>query len=192
MAGIKSFKADYQGQLLLATPQMTDLRFEQAVILVCSHSSEGAMGIIVNKPTIELKFDEILKQLKISPKNQSLNKEIYFGGPVEFGRGFVVHSADYVVPNVSIHIQQEYCLTANLEILEDMANGCGPQESILALGYAGWGPGQLEEELLCANWLICEPDQHLIFSLQSEKKWNGGLKKLGVSPSHLATLSGSA
>lgn len=192
MADIKSFEADYQGQLLLATPKMVDFRFEQAVILICSHSGEGAMGIIVNKPTVEIKFDEILKQLRIRSKNKFIDQEIYFGGPVEFGRGFILHSADYVVPNVSIHIQQEYCLTANIEIIEDMANGCGPQKSILALGYAGWGPGQLEDELLCDNWLMCESDPHLIFSLQSEKKWNGGLKKLGVSPSHLATLSGSA
>ena len=192
MTEIKTNKIDYQGQLLLATPKMTDFRFERAVILICSHNTEGAMGIIVNKPTLELKFDDILEQLKISPQKKPTNQNIYFGGPVEFGRGFVVHSSDYDVPNVSINIQEEYYLTASIEILEDMANGCGPKESILALGYAGWGPGQLENELLCDSWLMCDPDPNLIFSLHSEAKWNSGLKKLGVNPSHLATIGGSA
>ena len=192
MANIKSLGSEYQGQLLLATPKMTDFRFEKAVVLICSHSGEGAMGIIVNKPAIELKFDHILKQLKINPKTQVFNQEIYFGGPVEFGRGFVVHTTDYDVPNVSINIQEEYYLTACIEIIEDMANGCGPKDSLLALGYAGWGPGQLENELLSDSWLMCDPDPHLIFSLKSEAKWNSGLKKLGVNPSYLATLGGSA
>jgi putative transcriptional regulator len=192
MTNMRTLKSDYQGQLLLATPKMADFRFEKAVILICSHSGEGAMGIIINKPTIELRFEDILKQLKISPKNQTVKKEIYFGGPVEFGRGFVVHSPDYDVPNVSVNIQEEYYLTASIEILEDMANGCGPKESILALGYAGWGPGQLENELLSDSWLMCNPDPNLIFSLHSEFKWKSGLNKLGVNPSHLATSSGSA
>ena len=192
MTDIKTTKTDYQGQLLLATPKMTDFRFERAVILICSHNTEGAMGIIVNKPTQELKFDDILEQLKIIPQKKVTNHKIYFGGPVEFGRGFVVHSSDYDVPNVSINIQDEYYLTASIEILEDMANGCGPKKSILALGYAGWGPGQLENELLFDSWLMCDPDPNLIFSLHSEIKWNSGLKKLGINPSHLATIGGSA
>ena len=192
MTEIKTTKKDYQGQLLLATPKMTDFRFERAVILICSHNTEGAMGIIVNKPTLELKFDDILEQLKIIPQKKATNQKIYFGGPVEFGRGFVVHSSDYDVPNVSINIQEEYYLTASIEILEDMANGCGPKESLLALGYAGWGPGQLEKELLFDSWLMCDPDPNLIFSLHSETKWNSGLKKLGINPSHLATIGGSA
>ena len=192
MANTKTLYSDYQGQLLLATPKMMDFRFEQAVILICSHSNEGAMGVIINKPTVELKFDDMLKQLKINLKGQTVNQEIYFGGPVDFGRGFVVHSSDYDVPNVSINIQDEYYLTASIEILEDMATGCGPKNSILALGYAGWGPGQLENELLCDSWLICDPDPNLIFSIHPSAKWSGGLKKLGVKPSHLATLSGSA
>ena len=121
-----------------------------------------------------------------------LNKEIYFGGPVEYGRGFVVHTPDYDVPNISINIQEKYCLTASIEILEDIANGSGPRDSLLALGYAGWGPGQLESELLSDSWLMCDPDPDLIFSLHSETKWKRGLKKLGVNPSHLATLGGSA
>ena len=192
MTKIKDYYANYQGQLLLATPKMLDFRFEKSVILICSHTGKGAMGIIVNKPTIELTFGDILKQLKINSKNQIINKEIYFGGPVEYGRGFVVHSTDYDVPNVSINIQEEYRVTASIEILEDIANGHGPKDSLLALGYAGWGPGQLESELLLDSWLMCDSDPELIFSLQSETKWKSGLEKIGVNPSKLATLGGSA
>ena len=182
----------YQGQLLLATPKMADFRFEKAVILICSHNEDGAMGIIVNKPTQELKFEDILDQLKIDTKVVSGDHEIYFGGPVEYGRGFVVHSSDYDSSDTSITIREEYFLTASKEILEDIANGRGPKNSLLALGYAGWGPGQLERELLSDSWLMCDPDPNLVFTLKPEFKWNDGLKKLGVSPSHLATFSGSA
>jgi putative transcriptional regulator len=192
MTKIKDYYSNYQGQLLLATPKMLDFRFEKSVILICSHTGKGTMGIIVNKPNIELKFGDILKQLKINSRNQIINKEIYFGGPVEYGRGFVVHSTDYDVPNVSINIQEEYRVTASIEILEDIANGHGPKDSLLALGYAGWGPGQLESELLLDSWLMCDADPDLIFSLQSETKWKSGLEKIGVNPSKLATLGGSA
>ena len=116
--------SDYQGQLLLATPKMSDYRFEKAVILICSHNLEGAMGIIVNKPTFELKFEDILIQLKIDSKSSGDHKNIYFGGPVEFGRGFVVHSSDYDISDASITIRDEYFLTANKEILEDILFNC--------------------------------------------------------------------
>ena len=184
--------SDYQGQLLLATPKMTDFRFEKAVILICSHSADGAMGIIVNKPTVELKFDEVLRQLEINTKTVENHHKIFFGGPVEYGRGFVVHSSDYEASESSVTIRDEYFLTANKEILEDIAKGCGPRNSLLALGYAGWGPGQLENELFSDSWLMCDPDPDLVFSLRPEFKWNDALKKLGVNPSHLATFGGSA
>ncbi len=192
MAQFEQFVSEYQGQLLLATPKISDFRFEKAVILICSHSVDGAMGIMVNKPTLELKFKDILTQLKIDPKIIRGNPKIFFGGPVEYGRGFVVHSSDYDNRDTSISIKDDYFLTANKEILEDIANGCGPKNSLLALGYAGWGPGQLESEIFSDSWLICDPDPNLIFSSKPELKWNDGLNKLGVNPSHLSTLGGSA
>ena len=192
MVELEDMMLDYQGQLLLATPKMTDFRFEKAVILICSHSAKGAMGIIVNKPTLELKFEDILTQLQIDTKISGNNQNIYFGGPVEYGRGFIVHSPDYNSSNASITIREEYFLTASKEILEDIANGCGPKNSLLALGYAGWGPGQLEREIFSDSWLICDPDPDLVFTLKPELKWSDGLKKLGVKPSHLATFGGSA
>ena len=184
--------SDYQGQLLLATPKMTDFRFEKAVILICSHNAEGAMGIIVNKPTLELKFEDILGQLQIDTKAVGNDHKIYFGGPVEYGRGFVVHSSDYNSSELSVTIRDEYFLTANKEILEDIAKGRGPKNSLLALGYAGWGPGQLENEIFSDSWLMCDPDPDLVFTLTPELKWNDALKKLGVNPSHLATFGGTA
>ena len=182
----------YQGQLLLATPKMADFRFEKAVILICSHSADGTMGIIVNKPTLELKFEDVLSQLKINTKIVGSGHKIYFGGPVEYGRGFVVHSSDYERASASMSIREEFFLTADKEILEDIANGCGPKNSLLALGYAGWGPGQLENELFYDSWLVCDPDPDLVFYIEPELKWHDGLKKLGVSPSHLATFGGTA
>ena len=143
MVELEDIVSDYQGQLLLATPKMSDFRFEKSVILICSHTTDGAMGIIVNKPTLELRFEDVLTQLKINSKGLGNNHKIFFGGPVEYGRGFVVHSPDYDCSDASITIREEYFLTANKEILEDIGNGCGPKKSLLALGYAGWGPGQL-------------------------------------------------
>ena len=192
MIELEDMVSDYQGQLLLATPKMSDFRFEKSVILICSHTSDGAMGIIVNKPTLELKFEDVLTQLKITSKGIVSNHKIFFGGPVEYGRGFVVHSPDYDCSDASITIREEYFLTANKEILEDIANGCGPKNSLLALGYAGWGPGQLENEIFSDSWLVCESDPNLIFTIRPEFKWNDGLKKLGVEPSQLSTLSGNA
>ena len=187
-----NIQSEYQGKLLLATPKMADFRFERSVILICSHSSNGAMGIIVNKPTLDWKFEDILKQLKINTKLSRPSQDVFFGGPVEYGRGFIVHSDDYEVPEVTVHIKENYRLTANADILCDMANGKGPKSSLLALGYAGWAPGQLEDELLSDSWLMCDPDINLIFSENSENKWSAALSKMGVSPSHLATFSGQA
>ena len=192
MVESENMVSEYQGQLLLATPRMTDFRFEKAVILICSHNANGAMGIIVNKPTLELKFEDVLTQLKINSQNAGSDKKIYFGGPVEYGRGFVVHSPDYDSYDASITICKELFLTASKGIVEDIANGRGPRNSLLALGYAGWGPGQLENEILSDSWLICEPDANLVFTLQPEFTWIDALKKLGVNPSHLATFGGSA
>ena len=192
MTKLNDSEIDFQGKLLLATPKMQDFRFEKAVILICSHNASGAMGIILNKPTLDLKFDDVLNQLEIDTKLSDLKPKIYFGGPVEFGRGFVIHSPDYDVPNVSIRIKEQYYLTASMEILRDIAEGKGPKDSLLALGYSGWGPGQLENELFADSWLLCDSDNDLVFSLRSECKWNGALAKIGVVPSHLATFGGSA
>ena len=182
----------FQGKLLLATPNMTDFRFEKSVVFLCSHTSDGAMGIIINKPVIDITFHDISKKMNLDVTNKSRCPDIYFGGPVEIARGFVLHSSDYNVPEVSLEIQKEFRLTSSLEIMKDIAKGEGPKESLFALGYAGWAAGQLEHEITLDSWLICNADNSLLFSMDATKKWSSALTKMGISPSHLAGVSGSA
>ena len=180
----------YQGKLLLATPKMADFRFERSVILICSHNSNGAMGIIVNKPTLDWKFEDILKQLKINTKLLRPSQDVFFGGPVEYGRGFIVHSDDYEVPEVTVHIKENYRLTANADILCDMANGKGPKSSLLALGYAGWAPGQLEDEIIHNSWVTLSVDTNFLFDEEVSRKWKEAYKIIGIDPNNLSFKSG--
>ena len=183
----------YQGKLLLATPNMMDFRFEKAVIFICSHSSDGAMGVMINKPAVDLTFNDILKQLNITAQiRKNSAPDIYFGGPVDYGRGFVLHSADESQANLDNNTFPKYKLTATTDILRDIAEGNGPKDSLFALGYAGWGPGQLESEITLDSWLLCDADNELLFSIEANQKWSNALSKIGVIPSQLATFSGSA
>ena len=142
-----------QGQLLIAMPGMGDLRFERAVIFLCAHSADGAMGLIVNKPAPDLSFADLLAQLKIASTIDLRRTRVHFGGPVEHARGFVLHSADYAVEESSMTVSEVFRMTATVDILQDMARGSGPRQALLALGYAGWGPGQLESEIQANGWL---------------------------------------
>ena len=179
------------GKVLVASPGMLDPRFFEAVIFLCSHTSDGAMGIMVNKPAMNLNFNQLLQRLGISVNISDNQKEIYVGGPVEIERGFVLHSSDYEIPDLTIKIN-DYSFTVSVEILKDIMAGKGPKNSILALGYAGWGPGQLETEIMEDGWLVAEPDQELIFSEKYMEKWNLGINKLGIKLSKLSTFSGRA
>ena len=179
------------GKVLIATPGMLDPRFFEAVIFLCSHTSDGAMGIMVNKPAINLNFNQLLHRLSISVDLSADHKEIYVGGPVEIERGFVLHSNDYEIPDLTVRIN-DYSFTVSVEILKDIMAGKGPKNSILALGYAGWGPGQLETEIMEDGWLVVEPDQKLIFTEEYMNKWNLGINKLGIKLSKLSAVSGRA
>ena len=179
------------GKVLLATPGMLDPRFFEAVIFICSHTKEGAMGIMVNKPAMNFNFTQLLKRLGISESISRDEKQIYVGGPVEIERGFVLHSNDYEIPELTVKID-DCAFTASLDILKDILNGKGPRNSILALGYAGWGPGQLEKEIIADGWLVSEPDESLIFTEKHDKKWNLGISKLGINLSKLSTIGGCA
>ena len=179
------------GKVLLASPSMMDPRFFEAVIFLCSHSKDGAMGIMVNKPAMNLNFTQLLQRLGVSTNLSSNQKEIYLGGPVEIERGFVLHSNDYEIPDLTVKIN-DCSFTVSVEILKDIMSGKGPKNSILALGYAGWGPGQLETEIMEDGWLVAEPDQRLIFTENYKNKWNLGIKKLGIKLSKLSTVSGRA
>ena len=180
------------GKLLIAMPGMGDNRFSRSVIFICAHSDEGAMGLIVNKPAPELSFDGLLKQLGIAQSDHTRAIRIHFGGPVEHSRGFVLHSTDYSGEGATLKVDDRFGMTATLDILEALAKGEGPQASLLALGYAGWGPGQLEDEILQNGWLTCEASPELGFSKKNAAKWEGALKTLGIEPLSLSAVAGRA
>ena len=176
------------GQLLVAMPQMEDRRFARSVILMCAHNQEGAMGLVVNKLIDQLTMPELLEQLGVASEGLTGKQRIHFGGPVESGRGFVLHSADYVEHSTLV-IADTMALTATLDILRAIGGGGGPQRSLLALGYAGWGPGQLDAEIQANGWLNVDADDDIVFGSRLADKWDRALAKLGVHP---LTLSGEA
>ena len=177
---------------MIAMPGMGDTRFEKSVVYLCVHSPDGSMGLIVNKPSFELDFDALLKQLSIQQEAEIIPPQVHFGGPVELGRGFVLHSADYGDGDGTMKIDDNFAMTATLDVLEDLANGQGPKQSLLALGYAGWGPGQLENEIAENGWLTCDADPQTVFNEANENKWEAALKTLGIDPLMLSAASGRA
>ncbi len=176
------------GQLLIAMPQMQDPRFERSVIYICVHNAEGAMGLLVNRRAEELTFPELLQQLGIETGNPPAELPIHIGGPVESGRGFVLHTNDYAQGS-TIRVDDMVNLTATIDILKDIAEGHGPRQALLALGYAGWGAGQLDGEIQQNAWLNVPADETLIFDSSLEKKWERSIAKLGVD---ISLLSGDA
>ncbi|HMJ41004.1 MAG TPA: YqgE/AlgH family protein [Pseudolabrys sp.] len=187
------------GQMLIAMPTMGDERFTRSVIYVCAHSTEGAMGIIVNQPASNIKFPDLLVQLEVIPAaerielpTQAGDVKVLKGGPVETGRGFVLHSADFFIENSTLPIDEGICLTATLDILKAIASGNGPHDAILALGYAGWAPGQLEQEIQENGWLHCAADLELIFGTDTDGKYDKALSKIGINLGQLSSQAGHA
>lgn len=180
------------GQLLIAMPGIGDPRFERALVLVCAHDSSHAMGLAVNRPVEGLTVPDLLKRLEIKCTIEVPADLVVMGGPVERERGFVLHTDDYR-SEFSLQIGSGVALTATREVLEEMAahSGC-PRRSLLALGYAGWGAGQLEDELRQNVWLTCEADETLIFGEDHERKWARALAKLGVDAALLSAAAGRA
>src|SRR5687767_1302879 len=187
------------GQMLIAMPAMRDERFARSVIYVCAHSSEGAMGIIVNHPAANISFPDLLVQLEVIPATDLIELppragtvKVLKGGPVETGRGFVLHSADFFIENSTLPIDEGICLTATLDILKAIARGKGPASAVLALGYAGWAPGQLESEIQGNGWLHCAADAELIFGMDTDGKYAKALKKIGIDVGMLSSEAGHA
>jgi putative transcriptional regulator len=186
------------GQLLIAMPSMTDPRFHRAVIYICAHSSEGAMGLIINQRAPHITLPKLLEQLEIvTPASRQLalspgSMAVQVGGPVETSRGFVLHSPDYFAADSTLPIDDSVCLTATVDILRAIAKGGGPNRAILALGYAGWAPGQLEQEIQANGWLNCPADSDLVFDPDLRRKYTRALNLMGVDPSHLVGISGRA
>jgi putative transcriptional regulator len=186
----------FSGQLLIAMPGIGDPRFERAVILVCAHDHEHAMGVAVNRPVEGLTVPDILQKLNIEPSITVPPDQVLMGGPVERERGFVVHTDDFHSEH-SLEVGAGVALSATREVLEAMAGlGAGaaeqPRRSLLALGYAGWGAGQLENEIKQNVWLTCDADEALIFGGDYERKWSRALAKLGVDPERLSSVAGRA
>jgi putative transcriptional regulator len=185
------------GQVLIAMPSMNDERFAGAVVYICAHSQEGAMGIVLNKPASNIRFRDLLNQLDLLPSEDAIilpenDIRILKGGPVETGRGFVLHTADVTIRNSSLAIDGQIYMTATLDILKAIAQGTGPSRAVLALGYTGWGPGQLETEIISNGWLHCAADQELIFHPATGEKYQRALNKIGIDPVRLSLAAGHA
>jgi putative transcriptional regulator len=179
------------GQILIAMPGMADPRFERSVVLICAHSGDGAMGLIVNKPLADMRFSELLEHLNIPLGPAGRDIRVLFGGPVERGRGFVLHSADWPRTEGTMKVPGGLEMTATLDILEALAKGEGPGKALLALGYSGWGPGQLEAEIARNDWLTCEAPEGLVFGDEATK-WAAALKGMGIDPLTLSAAAGRA
>ena len=187
------------GQLLVAMPGMVDDRFARAVIYVCAHSAEGAMGIVLNRPANDLNFPDLLVQLDIVPEQDRIRlpqrvgmMPVLMGGPVETSRGFVLHTPDFYIDQSTLPIDDSVCLTATIDILRAIARGDGPQNAILALGYAGWGAGQLESEIQANGWLNCPADAELIFNTAADIRYEMALRRIGIEPAMLSMEAGHA
>ena len=183
---------DLSGKLLIAMPGMGDPRFEHSVVFLCNHGPKGAMGLIVNKPAQDVRLSDLLEQLEIAHGAPAGDLAVHFGGPVEGARGFVLHSPDYVSKLQSLEIGEDFRMTATLDILEDIAAGAGPERALMMLGYAGWGPGQLESEIAMNGWLTAEADGSLVYDMADGEKWGAALKSLGVDPLTLSASAGHA
>jgi putative transcriptional regulator len=197
MASIHDSRVDQgdsflEGKLLIALPGMTDDRFAQTVIYMCAHSPKGAMGIVINKPIPGLSFTDLMRQLEIDTKPSVGHLPILYGGPVETGRGFVLHSGDYDGNDSTLPVSEDISLTATLDILRAIAEGRGPSQALFALGYAGWTAGQVETEFQSNGWLHCEADRSLVFGTDPHAKWSSALARLGIGPSGLVSDMGRA
>lgn len=198
--GRKDAETEYlDGKLLIAMPGMSDERFARAVIYICAHSEDGAMGIVVNQPARRVSFSDLLVQLEVIGEDEAIRLPrsaelvpVLKGGPVDAGRGFVLHSDDYHAEASTLDIDEGVALTATLDILRAIARGQGPMRALLALGYSGWSPGQLEAELQANGWLTCAADADILFDAPPESKYDRALRKLGVDPAMLVSDAGHA
>ena len=181
------------GRMLIAMPGIGDPRFERAVVFLCTHDDEHAVGLAVNRPVDGLTLSGLLEKIGVEqPIRRVADEAVLVGGPVERERGFVLHTDDYLVEGVSVPVMEGLALTTTRDVLEAMGGADGPRKAVLALGYAGWGPGQLDRELRESVWLVCDPDETLLFGDDHEHKWSRALEKLGISPAMLAMEGGRA
>jgi putative transcriptional regulator len=187
------------GQMLVAMPGMRDERFQRSVIYICGHSAEGAMGIVINHRKPSMTFRDLVVQLDLLEPDEAIrlprrisHAHVLRGGPVETSRGFVLHSPDFAIKNVTEQIDDRVCMTATLDILKAIVKQEGPSSALLALGYAGWSPGQLEREIAANGWLHCPCDPEILFSENVDSKYDRALKAIGIDPVMLSSAAGHA
>ena len=191
MAPWDSSRSSLSGQLLVAMPQMSDPRFARTVVYLCAHSADGAMGLVVNRLIDSLDFGSLLAQLGVEVEGAPTDMPVHFGGPVESSRGFVLHTSDYHQDSTLV-IDDEIALTATVDVLRAIAGGTGPRHRVLALGYAGWAPGQLDAEIQANGWLLVPADLDLVFGGNNEGKWEQAIAKIGIDLSLLSSEAGHA
>ena len=179
------------GQIIVSMPSLEDERFYKTVIYMCAHSSEGSMGIIINKKIDYDLYPDLLEQLGIDKPLDNKKLFIRYGGPIESGRGFVLHSDD-TTRKETLNIDKGVALTSTAEFFDDLSLGKGPKNSILALGYAGWGPGQLESEIIQNSWMSLSVDNTFLFDEEVSQKWINAYKLIGIDPNNLSYHSGNA
>ena len=187
-----SSSTDLTGKILIAMPSIGDDRFSHAVILICTHAEDFAMGLVLNKPIPGVTLPELLNQMDIETDIELPEIEVLDGGPVGRDRGFVIHSEDFICDKATMHISDDLCLTATRDALNAIASKTPPRRAVLALGYSGWGAGQLEEELAQNAWLVCDPDPKLVYRQDHEDKWTKALAKIGITPTFLQSDAGTA
>jgi len=183
--------SNLEGKLLLATPQLRGSCFDHSVIYVCVHNENGAMGLIINNLMDDLTTSDILGQVGVHNSQLEYNFPVHFGGPIDNSKGFILHSDDYSEANTQ-HVRNNISLTSTLDILEQITNGGGPSKSIIALGYAGWSAGQLEDEIMQGGWFGAEADSDIIFETNNLKKWDESVKRLGIDINHYSHVAGAA
>ena len=184
---------DLTGKLLIAMPGMEDPRFSGSVVFLCVHSPGQSMGLIINKQMEEITFAEMMEQLEIPSEGPPPDVPVCYGGPVELRRGFVLHSSDYRPRGEeALRVDHRFAMTGTLEVLEDIAVGRGPRRALMALGYSGWGEGQLEEEIQRNDWLTADATMELVFDTPMDRKWDAALESLGVTSLTLSSEAGHA
>jgi putative transcriptional regulator len=188
-----------EGQLLIAMPSVTGEPFSRSIVYVCAHSAEGAMGIVLNRPAAHMNLPDLLVQLEIVPESERISlpksletMQVLMGGPVETSRGFVLHSPDYHIAQSTLPIDDGICLTATVDILRAIAQGRGPSSALLALGYAGWQAGQLENEIQANGWLTCPANMDLVFNAPIEARYELAMRYIGIKPAMLSMEAGHA
>ncbi|MGB6230636.1 MAG: YqgE/AlgH family protein [Litorimonas sp.] len=182
----------YSGQYLIATPAMGDPRFRQTVIFLCAHDASGAMGLVINRAKMDLVISDLLDHVGVDGRVRVADAPVLEGGPVDIDRGFVLHSSDWFREESSMKIGDGLGLTSTKDVLEALVSDNAPDRAMLAVGYAGWGPGQLEAEIMDNAWLVVGGDDALVFGDDMDGKWVQALARIGISPEQLSAFGGSA